>query len=160
MNTLAKLSPFQTSALSSLDPFREIENIERRLEALIERTPLRFGREAMLGALEWAPQVDIFEDEKEYTIKADLPDVQRSDIKVTFKDGVLEISGERKSEREETGRRFHRAERCYGSFLRSFSLPLGAEGEKAKADFHHGVLVVHVPKSKESAAKAIEVKVS
>lgn len=113
-----------------------------------------------MGSLGWAPQVDIFEDEKEFTLKADLPDVVRSEIKVTFKDGILEISGERKSEKEETGRRFHRAERCYGSFLRSFSLPLGAEGEKAKADFHHGVLVVHVPKSKESAAKAIEVKVS
>jgi HSP20 family protein len=143
-----------------MDPFREIESIERRLESLMERTPMRFGRAAGLGSLEWSPQVDIFEDEKEYTLKADLPDVARSDIKVTFRDGVLEISGERKCEKEETGRRFHRAERFYGSFLRSFSLPLGAEGEKAKADFHHGVLVVHVPKSKESAAKAIEVKVS
>ena len=143
-----------------MDPFREIESIERRLEALMERTPLRFGREPSLGMLEWAPQVDIFEDEKEYTIKADLPEVARTDIKVTFKDGVLEISGERKSEKEESGRRFHRAERSYGSFVRSFSLPAGAEGEKAKADFHHGVLVVRIPKNKESAAKAVEVKIS
>lgn len=160
MSTLTKWNPFQTSAISAMDPFREIENIERRLESLIERAPLRFGREAGLSSLSWAPQVDIFEDEKEFTLKADLPDVVRSEIKVTFKDGILEISGERKSEKEETGRRFHRAERFYGSFLRSFSLPSGAEGEKAKADFHHGVLVVRVPKSKESAAKAIEVKVS
>ena len=159
MSALTKWNPFHTSAIPAMDPFREIENIERRLESLIERSPMRFGREAGFGA-EWAPQVDIFEDEKQYTIKADLPEVVRSDIKVTFKDGILEISGERKSEKEETGRRFHREERCYGTFLRSFSLPLGAEGEKAKADFHHGVLVVHVPKSRESAAKAIEVKVS
>lgn len=160
MSTLTKWNPFQTSAITSMDPFREIESIERRLEALLERAPFRFGREQPLGMLEWSPQVDIFEDEKEYTIKADLPEVLRSDIKVTFKDGVLEISGERKSEKEESGRRFHRSERSYGSFMRSFSLPVGAEGEKAKADFHHGVLVVHVPKNKESAAKPIEVKVS
>lgn len=143
-----------------MDPFREIENIERRLESLIERTPFRFTREPLFGMQQWAPQVDILEDEKEYTIKADLPEVAKADVKVTFRDGILEISGERKAEKEETGRRFHRAERFYGSFVRSFSLPSGAEGEKAKADFHHGVLVVHVPKSKESAAKAIEVKVS
>ncbi len=143
-----------------MDPFREIENIERRLGSLIERTPFHFTREPLFGTQEWAPQVDILEDEKEYTIKADLPEVAKGDVKVTFQDGILEISGERKAEKEETGRRFHRAERFYGRFIRSFSLPSGAEGEKAKADFHHGVLVVHVPKSKESAAKAIEVKAS
>jgi HSP20 family protein len=143
-----------------MDPFREIENIERRLESLIERAPLGLGRGGGAGESAWAPLVDIFEDEKEYTIKADLPDVARPDLKVTFRDGVLEISGARKAEKEEVGRRFHRVERCFGSFLRSFSLPPGAEGERAKADFHHGVLVIRVPKSRESAAKAVEVKVS
>jgi HSP20 family protein len=143
-----------------MDPFREIENIERRLESLFERTPFRFTREPLLALQEWAPPVDILEDEKEYTIKADLPEVNKSDVKVTFREGILEISGERRAEKEETGRRFHRAERFYGSFVRSFSLPSGAEGEKAKAEFHHGVLVVHVPKNKESSAKSIEVKVS
>ncbi|RFC44685.1 MAG: HSP20 family protein [Verrucomicrobia bacterium] len=160
MSTLTKWNPFQTSLVSPLDPFREIESIERRLESLIERTPFRFTQEPRLGLQEWAPQVDILEDEKEYTIKTDLPDVAKADVKVTFKNGILEISGERRAEKEEAGRRFHRAERFYGSFMRTFSLPSGAEGEKAKADFHQGVLVVRVPKSKESAAKRIEVKVS
>jgi HSP20 family protein len=157
MNTLTKWNPFQ---ISRLDPFREIEDMEQRLGSLFERTP--FGRtraESLVQGKLW-PAVDISETDKDYVFKADLPDVARSDVKVSFQDGVLEISGERKEEKEETGRRFHRTERSYGSFLRSFTLPVGAEGEKAKADFHNGVLCVKIPKSEKTAAKTVEVKIS
>ena len=159
MNTLTQWNPFQSSQLTRIDPFREIEDIERRLESLFERSPLWRSREGALLQKGWAPQVDIYEDEKEYTVKADLPEIAKSDVKVSFHEGLLEISGERKSQLEGEGRRFHRSERCYGSFLRSFTLPQGAEGEKAKAEFHQGVLTVRIPKSKESA-RTIDVKVT
>ena len=157
MNTLAKWNPFQ---MSRLYPFREIEDIERRLESLFDRTPFGRAREESLAKGQWWPSVDITETDKEYVVKADLPEVARSDVKVTFREGGLEISGERKEEKEESGRRFHRTERSYGSFLRTFALPAGAEGEKAKAEFQNGVLCVKIPKSEKNAAKAIEVKVS
>lgn len=157
MNTLTKWNPFQ---LNRIDPFREIEDIERRLDSLFDRTPFGRAREDSLAQGQWWPSVDIAETDKEYVVKADLPEVARSDVKVSFREGVLEISGERKEEKEEKGRRLHRTERSYGAFLRSFTLPAGAEGEKAKAEFHQGVLCVTIPKSEKSAAKAIEVKVS
>ena len=160
MNALAKRSPLQSLQLGRIDPFREIANIERRLESLFERTPLQSWRDEAMFLSDWAPQVDIFEDEKEFTIKADLPEVAKNDVKVSFQGGLLEISGQRKAATEETGRRFHRSERSYGSFLRSFTLPPGAEGEKARAEFQQGVLTVHIPRSKESAARTIDVKVS
>ena len=92
--------------------------------------------------------------------QADLPEVAKNDVKVSFREGVLEIAGERKQEKKETTRRFHRTERTYGAFMRSFTLPAAAEGERAKAEFHDGVLTVRIPKSEKLAPKAIEVRVS
>jgi HSP20 family protein len=157
MNTLTKWNPLQ---IGRWEPFRELEEIERRLESLFERSPFARTREDSHAAQEWSPMVDIIEGEKEYLVKADLPDVAKADIKVSFRDGVLEISGERKKERNETTQRIHRSERSYGAFLRSFTLPAGAEGEKARAEFKDGVLCLHIPKNEKSTTKAIEVKVS
>ncbi len=163
MSTLTKWNPFQ---MSRWEPFRELEEIERRLENLFERSPLSLSSSPFarsqegIAAQPWYPQVDITEDEKEYSIKADLPEVAKHDVKVSFREGVLEIAGERKQEKKESTRRFHRTERTYGAFLRSFTLPAAAEGEKAKAEFRDGVLTVRIPKSEKLAPKAIEVKVS
>jgi HSP20 family protein len=156
MSALTKWNPFQ---MSRWEPFRELDEIERRLESLFERSPFSRTQEG-IAAQQWYPQVDITEDDKEYSIKADLPEVAKNDVKVAFREGVLEIAGERKQEKREPSRRFHRTERTYGSFLRSFTLPAAAEGEKAKAEFHDGVLTVRIPKSEKLAPKAIEVKVS
>jgi HSP20 family protein len=156
MSALTKWNPFQ---MSRWEPFRELEEIERRLESLFERSPFSRSQEG-ISAQQWYPQVDITEDEKEYLIKADLPEVAKNDVKVSFREGVLEIAGERKQEKKESTRRFHRTERTYGAFLRSFTLPAAAEGEKTKAEFHDGVLTVRIPKSEKLAPKAIEVKVS
>lgn len=145
--------------MSRWEPFRELEEIERRLEGLFERSPFSRALEGT-SAQQWYPQVDIAEDDKEYSIKADLPEVAKTDVKVSFREGVLEIAGERKQEKKESTRRFHRTERTYGAFLRTFTLPAAAEGEKAKAEFLDGVLTVRIPKSEKLAPKAIEVKVS
>ena len=123
------------------------------------RTPLRgFGEEAMTVS-EWTPLVDIAEDDKEYLIKAELPEVKKEDVKVTVEGGVLTITGERKFEKEEKGKKYHRLERAYGSFMRSFALPEGAAGDKISADFKDGVLKVHLAKSPEAKPKSVNVKV-
>ncbi|HSH16921.1 MAG TPA: Hsp20/alpha crystallin family protein, partial [Verrucomicrobiae bacterium] len=90
------------------------------------------GKEAM-AVTEWAPSVDIIEDDKEWLVKADLPEVKKEDVKVTVENGVLTITGERKFEKEEKGKRYHRIEREYGTFLRSFTLPDAADGDKVAA---------------------------
>ena len=138
-----------------------MEELQGRLTRLFSLGP-RFGnggKEATI-VTEWAPSVDITEDEKEYLMKADLPEVKREDVKVTVEDDVLTITGERKFEKEEKGKKYHRLERSYGKFLRSFALPPGADGAKVSAEFKDGVLKVHLPKSEKAKAKPVDVKVS
>ena len=103
--------------------------------------------------------VDITEDDKEYLLKAELPELKKEEVKVTVENGELTISGERKFEKEEKGKKYHRIERSYGSFLRSFTLPEGVSGEKVVADFSEGVLKVHLPKDEKAKPKSFEVKV-
>jgi HSP20 family protein len=147
------------NALTKWNPFRELEEMQNRLSSLFGRTPLRgLGEEAMTVS-EWTPLVDITEDDKEYLIKAELPEVKKEDVKVTVENGTLTITGERKFEKEEKGKKYHRIERAYGSFMRSFTLPEGAAGDKVSADFKDGVLKVHLPKSAEAKPKSIDVKV-
>ena len=109
---------------------------------------------------QWAPLVDISEDDHEYLIKAELPGIEKDQVKVTVENGILLLAGERQSENEEKNRKYHRVERSYGSFLRSFSLPDDADGTKIKAEFKNGVLKVHLPKSEDAKPKSIEIKVN
>jgi len=147
------------NALTKWNPFRELEEMQNRLSSFFGRTPVRgLGEEAMTVS-EWTPLVDITEDDKEYLIKAELPEVKKEDVKVTVENGTLTITGERKFEKEEKGKKYHRIERAYGSFMRSFTLPEGAAGDKVSADFKDGVLKVHLPKSAEAKPKSIDVKV-
>ena len=105
----------------------------------------------------WAPAVDIYETENELVLKADLPDVDLKDIDVRVENQTLRISGERKFEQENNGKGYHRIERSYGSFMRSFAVPNSFDTEKIAADFKNGVLSVTLPK--KEAAKPRQVKV-
>jgi HSP20 family protein len=149
------------NGLTRWDPFQEIQELQKRLNGLFGSTPVRRGdeREAITVA-QWAPLVDIAEDDKEYVVKAELPEVKKDDVKVTVENGVLTVSGERKFEKEEKGKRYHRVERAYGSFVRSFSLPDDADDAQVKAEFKDGVLQVHVAKQEKARPKTIEVKVA
>ena len=118
------------------------------------------GLEEPLTVAEWSPVVDISEDEKEYLIKAELPEVKREDVRVTAEAGTLTIMGERKFEKEEKGRKYHRVERAYGSFGRSFSLPDDASPAKVSAEFKDGVLTVHLVKDEKVKPQQVEVKVA
>jgi HSP20 family protein len=143
------------------DPFKELEDMERRLSTWFGRPVRRRGGEKeAITVAEWSPLVDIEENEKEYLIKAELPEIKKEDVKVTVENDVLTIAGERKFEKEEKGKKYHRIERSYGSFVRSFALPEDSDGTKVSAEYKDGVLCIHLPKSEKAKPKAIEVKVA
>ena len=140
------------------NPFQELTDIQDRLNRLLdERTVGEAGKGLVAN---WAPAVDIQETEKEYVIKADLPDVKKEDVKVQFEDGVLTLEGERKSEKEEKGKKFHRVEREFGSFMRRFVVPTEVDSTKIAAEFKDGVLNVRLPKTAAAKPKTVEVKVA
>jgi len=156
MNALTRWEPFRTR----WDPFKELEEMEKRLATLFGRAPIRKnGDKEVMTVAEWSPLVDITEDEKEYLIKAELPEIKKEEVKVTVQEDVLTISGERKYEKEEKGKKYHRVERAYGSFMRSFTLPEDADGAKVAAEFKDGVLKIHLPKSEKAKPKSVDVKV-
>jgi HSP20 family protein len=157
-----KLSTFNPFRSSTWDPFREIGELENRLAKYFGRPVLtgNGGDKETMTVAEWAPAVDITEDDKEYLVKAELPDLKKEDVKVTVENGELTISGERKFEKEEKNKKYHRIERSYGSFVRSFTLPEAASGDKVSADFKDGLLTVHLPKDEKAKPKSIDVKVS
>jgi len=159
MTALTRWNPFKE--VSAWNPFRELDEMNNRLSRILGGTTSRTdnGREDLTVAA-WAPMVDITEDDKEYVIKAEVPEVKKNDVKVRVEDGVLYISGERNLEKEEKGKRYHRIERAYGSFTRSFSLPEDADAQQVNAEFKDGMLSVHVAKDKNARSKSIEVKVS
>ena len=103
--------------------------------------------------------VDISEDDKEYLLKADLPEMKKEDVKVTVENDVLSISGERKSEKEQKKKKYHRIERSYGTFLRTFTLPEDTDGKKIAAEFKDGVLKVRLPKIPAAKTKPVEGRV-
>jgi HSP20 family protein len=149
------------NTLTRWEPFREMEDLQNRLSTLFSRTPMRRGNgKESITLPEWTPLADITEDDREYVIKAELPELRKEDVKVTVENGVLTISGERKFEKEEKKKKYHRVERGYGSFVRTFALPEDADANKVKAQFKQGILEVHLPKNEKAKTKQIEVNVA
>ena len=157
MNTLLRWDPVSRTRWN---PFKVRDDLESRVATLLaaRESTANTGKEALTVA-QWSPLVDIAEDEKEYLIKAELPDMKKEDVRLTVEDGVLSIAGDRKFEKEEKGRKYHRIERAYGSFVRSFSLSEDADGNNVTANFKDGVLQVHLPKSIKAKQKAMEIKI-
>ena len=140
------------------EPFRELEEMTSRLNRI-------FGKEMQPAIADgtfadWAPAMDVQETGSEYLIKADLPDVKREDIKVSVEDGVLAVEGERRMEKEEKDKKFHRIERSYGKFVRRMAVPTDVDPSKVAAEFKDGVLNVHLPKSPVAKPKTVDVKVA
>jgi HSP20 family protein len=132
------------------NPARELASMEiDRLNRMFE--------DLYANGRAWAPAVDVVETpDREFIIKADLPEMKREDIKITFENNVLTLSGERKSEHAEG---LHRSERFHGQFTRSFTLPATVDGNRISAAYKDGVLTVRVPQSEEAKPKQIEVTV-
>jgi len=143
------------------DPFRELEDVSSRLNRVFGRSLARSdtGQE-MLAMADWTPSADISETNKSYLIKAEIPGINKEDVKVTLQDGMLTIQGERKMEKEEKDKKFHRIERSYGSFMRSFRVPDDADASAVKAEFKDGMLNVTLNKSAKTRTKAINVSVA
>ena len=143
------------------DPFRELEDVSTRLNRIFGRPLARSesGNE-MLAVADWAPSVDISETDAAYLIKGEIPGVKKEDVKVTIQDGMLTIKGERKQEKEEKGKKFHRVECSYGSFMRSFQMPDDADENNVKAEFKDGMLNVTLAKSAKAKDKARKIDVA
>lgn len=108
----------------------------------------------------WSPRADIIEEKENYTLQIDLPGIEPDQVKISFKDDKLSISGERKAEEKTEEKNFHRIERSYGKFFRAFELPEMIQAEKISANFKNGLLLVTIPKIEEVKPKEIEIKVS
>lgn len=144
-------------ALIKWEPMREIEDLFDRYTRAMG-WPANRGQE-MVATGDWTPRVDISETDNEFTIKAEIPDVKREEVKVSVENGMVTIQGERRQEKEEKGKKFHRVERYYGKFVRSFNLPANVDETRIKATFKDGMLNLQIPKTEAAKPKAIEVKV-
>lgn len=150
------------NTLTTWNSLREMEDAtQNRLNRFFGGFPNRIGSGEIhsLTVADWLPEVDISQDDHEYLLKADLPETKKDDVKVTVENGILCVSGERKTVKEDQKRKFHRIERSFGNFQRSFTLPEDADSTKVTAEFRDGVLKVHLPTRATARSKAIEVKV-
>ena len=151
-------------AIVRWDPFRELEEMSDRLNRVFGRSPLTRSSDTeskdAMSTFDWAPNVDIAETNEEFQIKAELPEVKKEDVKVSVDDGLLRIEGERKQEKEEKGKKVHRIERSYGSFLRTFTLPDNVDGSNVRGEFKDGILNVRLPKTEKAKPKTVEIKVA
>ncbi len=147
--------------LTRWNPFREMEELFDRFGRSFARRPALPGEgsQEIMTMADWSPAVDVSESDREYQINVELPEVRKEDVKVSVNQGVLTIVGERKLEREEKNKRYHRVERCYGSFARSFTLPDDVEEQTVRARFKDGMLYLHLAKSEQAKPKAIDIKI-
>jgi HSP20 family protein len=145
-------------ALIRWEPARELHSLQTEVNRLFGLFDPQAGVRAG-GVRSWVPAVDLVEEEGDYVLRADLPGVSEKDVKVELEDGVLEISGERSSEREERKEGYHRIERASGRFSRSLTLPEGVDPESIRAHFDNGVLEVRVPKPAERKPHRVAINV-
>ena len=142
-------------SLIRFSPLRDLDDLFGRYTRGMES-----GLPSLMGeGSQWRPAANIVENENEFTIKADLPEVKKDDIELTVDDGVLTLSGERRYEKSTDEEKEHRRETFYGSFTRSFSLPENADVAKISAETRDGVLIVHIPKQKATKKESVSIKV-
>jgi HSP20 family protein len=138
------------------DPYREFSSFADRFNrALGTVTGRERDEETSLGA--WMPPVDIIEDKEKITMTAELPGFREDQVDIQMEGGVLTIRGERKFEDEKEGRNFHRVERSYGQFVRSFTLPNNVDRDQIRASFENGLLKIEMPKLEEARPRQIKI---
>lgn len=152
----------EVEQMNALMPFRsrlslwpELEGIQERMNRVFGTMPSVLAEEPM----QWIPAVDLKEMDEEFVLTAELPGLEANDVVVDLEDNILTLRGEKKSSKEEQGKdgRWHLFERSYGAFHRSFSLPRNVQPDKIKAEFDKGLLMIHLPKKKESKAQHIQI---
>ncbi len=151
-------------AIVRWEPFRDLVSIQGRMNRLFDEAfrgaTRQSGDEEEWSLGSWAPAVDIFEQDGNIVLKAELPGVDSKDVDVRVENSVLTLRGERKLDNEVKKESYHRVERAYGSFSRSFTLPSVVDTEKIKADYRDGVLRVNLPKREEAKPKQISISVT
>ena len=154
-------------AMMNPDTLRDLENMSDRINRLLARRSRpgagiddSSGKDESMALVEWIPVVDVMETDEEFQIRAELPGVEKNDVKLSVENGVLLISGHREQEKEEKGKRYHKTERAYGSFARSFTMPDSVDEQKVAAEFKNGMLTVRLPKSEKARPKSIEVQIT
>jgi HSP20 family protein len=153
--TLVRWSP------ARWDPFGEFSSLQERMGRLFEDLmPTTRKGEEELNTGTFYPAVDIYEGDKEITLKAELPGIDKKDVHVEINEGVITLRGERKIEKEVKKENYHRLERSYGTFNRSFTLPTTVDSGKVKANYKDGVLEVTLPRKEEAKPKSIPVEVN
>jgi HSP20 family protein len=145
---------YNSPELSNWSPF---SNLRDHINRIFDLYPTNRATESF-G--DWSPALDAFEDKDKYVVTVEVPGLKKEDINVVVHDGVLTVSGERKSEKDVKEGTVHRTERFYGKFSRSVSLPSAVKADQVAAAYKDGVLKVEVPKADEAKPKSIEVKIS
>ncbi|MBC7363251.1 MAG: Hsp20/alpha crystallin family protein [Candidatus Aminicenantes bacterium] len=145
-------------AITKWDPFKDIMILRDRMNRLFEDlvTSPRFEDSELIQST-WSPAVDIYETENELVLTAELPGIDEKDVEIKIEDNTLSIKGERKFEKETKEENYHRIERAYGSFFRSFSLPNYVDQEKISAEFENGLLKIHMPKKPEVKPRKVKI---
>jgi HSP20 family protein len=139
------------------EPLRELSSLQNEMNRLFN-TAFDTGGSSGPGTLRrWMPAMDLVETDEHFVLRADLPGMTEDDIKIELEDNVLTVSGERKSEHEETKEGYHRVERAFGSFARTLTLPKGVDAEKIVASFDKGVLEVRIPKPEVAKPRRISI---
>ncbi len=144
--------------LTRWDPFRELSTLQREMNRLFQDYSVGRGDEE-LSASSFVPPVDIYEDEHSVILKMEVPGIEQKDLDIRVENNTLTVRGERKFEKDEKEENFHRIERRYGSFMRSFSLPQTVDTENINADYDNGVLKIRLAKREETKPKQIKVNV-
>ncbi len=146
------------TVLTRWNPYRDLSTLQNRMSRLFEEQ-YGAGREESLTTGAFVPAVDVYEDEHSIQLKLEVPGIDEKDLDIKVENNVLSVSGERKLEKEEKEENFHRVERRYGSFSRSFTLPSTVSTDDIKADYDHGVLKIRLSKRAEAKPKQIKVSV-
>jgi len=144
-------------AIIRWDPFRDLVTLREKMNRLFEDAVTGRGEDKDLVTSSWAPAVDIYEDENQLVLTAEVPGIEEKDIEIKLEDNTLSIHGERKMEKETKEENYHRIERAYGSFYRSFTLPNYIDQEKIRAEHENGVLKITMPKRPELKPRKVKI---
>ncbi|MCH7517197.1 MAG: Hsp20/alpha crystallin family protein [Bacteroidetes bacterium] len=151
---------------AKFNPVKDLLDVEREFNRIFNSMGNRFevtrkeGFDEEFDNAVWMPLTDIAEDNDNYYLKVDLPGIKKQDVKISYTDGAISISGERSQEKETKEKKFHRIERSYGKYYRSFNVPTEIKEDKIKAEFKDGQLTITIPKADEVKPKEIDIKVS
>jgi HSP20 family protein len=144
-------------AITRWDPFRDLNALQGRMNRLFEDATRGWASEEPVATTTWSPAVDIYEKDGELVVQAELPGIDRNNITLNLENNVLTVKGERQFERETKEDNYHRIERSYGAFSRSFSIPATVDEQKIRADYKDGILKIVLPKKEQAKPKQIKI---